>query len=1060
MIGIFDIAMLALAAVLVLFALIKGCMRGGIRAFVRFLLVALCAVGAYLFSQYAVDVALATDVSAMGLTAADGTAFNGTLQEYVVSLLMSTLQGSGMESLFENPEIQTILFGIVAAIMAVIVFLVAFALFKALSLIVYAIIKIFIPKRRHGKKLKRSKLMGFLFSLLQAVVVYAVILIPVFGFLNVADVAVAEFKDSAFVEEDPDMKGMIDQVDGFIEESKGGMVYSFFEGIKFNNTDKEVDKEKISLREVAVKTFNEIYVIEVDGKKMYPLDEIVGLLPVVRNALDAADALSDLSNMTPENIQTLKDLLTGLGESDLVTSAVATVIGDAATAWANGEEFFGMSFTEDSGMDAATVELVQDFCEVIKNAKADEIKEDLTAIGACIEVLDNHGVFDKIADMGEDADVLTEVLNIIAEEKENGDGENTALIDDLAEALGESEHLSTLFPVLTNFGIHKATESLGVPKDKETAYDNMLGDISSAVGSAKDVDESAVDAEIERLASPEVIRNHANVYVPGYLAAEGNSSYAAWMNMNEATWKSMEKNGFKMGEAFYRKEINGTEYVYLGKDKGGNDRWAKYEDLTVETKAEVDSNKELTEAVQKLVTDLKENNEVTKEAVKDSFKVLTETIADETAKAIFESASSVENYKTAENVTVITYVDNFKIDVSTYFGDTDESRKEKMENVGAVMKDAAAAIIGITEVLSGEETDITKIDFEKLGTALDGIGDLTGRDNFATDIIKKASDSIEDPFMKDLMLDVADKMEESKNNPDSNEKFDFAVLGQSMQAASSLIAFFEDGKDFSEVTVEEWAEVLYNLTKVDSTTLGIVKNNVAGLLAGSSAEDEEEIMLFVTILLDAIKQQTYDSKDDPEALADGEAISDLAKYLMNEEFSELDGDEATIAVFRKFSETAENSGFVRTVIAALLNDMGECIKNNETHSMFPFIFWDFVSEDYDPENPTDGDKIIMAWLDAFIAITPETVADDLDTIIAFFETFSHVEDLDFVGDAADEDASPADNIEHAIKTATVELEDGETKTFREMLLNVFAASTTTTYNGLEAAIRAIEFTAE
>ncbi len=1050
--GYFDIGMLAIAAVLVLFALIKGCMRGGIRSFVRFLLVAICAVGAYLFSQTVVDTALATDITAAGLQAVDGTAFSGTAQEYIVEMIMSAMQGTGMETLFENPDIQTILFGIVAAIVAVVVFLVAFFVLKAVSLIVYGIIKIFIPKRgRNGKRLKRSKLMGLLFSLLQAAVVYAVIAIPVFGLLNVADVAMNEFEDASFVESNAETKEMLDGVDAILTETKEGMVYTFF--------------DSTSLRQLGVDAFNRIYKITTaDGKEMYPLEEIVDLLPIVRNVLDVSEVFSDISSMTPENIETLKNLFTSIGESELLTEALAGVIDEAADAWANGEEFFGFSFTEDSGMDAATVDLVQELCNAIKDADAESIKEDLNAIANCVDVLDEYGVFERVADMGEDADVLNEILNIIAEEKENSEGENTALIDALCDALSESEHLSTLFPALTNYGVQLGTQAMGVPKDKDTAYDNMLGDISSAATSAADVDEDAIDSEIEALASAGAVRDLSNVYVPEYLAAEGNSSYAAWMNMNESAWKSMQKNGFSMGEASYRRTVNGTEYVYLGKDSAGRDIWKKYADLDAAKREEVDKNKDLTSAVQTLVEDLKVaagTGSLTKEAVQEGFRAVAETLQDE-AKAIFVSASDPEVYKTAENVNVITFEDNFKINVKEYFDGTKEDRKEKMDAIGSVVKDAVDVVKNITEIGGSGEMDlvesIQKIDFEKLGTALNGIGTLTGRDNFATDILRSASDIVEDPFMKDLMIDVADKMEESKNDPDADEKFDFETLGQSMQAATSLISFFTEGTDFAAVSAEEWANVLYNLTRMDSTTLEIVQDNISGLLSGSSVDEEEKITLFVTIVLDSVKAQSYTSKDDINAVKDGQAIKDLVDYFMDPSFGELDGDEAFVAVCEEFKAVAADSGFVRTVIAALLNDMGTSVKNNEAHSMFPFTFNDFASENYDPANPTLGDKVIFAWLDAFIAITPETVVADLELVITFFETFSHAE-LDFIGDAANENSSPADNIEEAIATATVTIE-GETMTFREALLAVFEDATSSTYDGLEEAVSNIAYRAQ
>ena len=487
---IFDIAFLGFAGFLFLCALLKM-RRGGIRAFVRLALVALCALCAFFFAQSITDAVMATDLTSYNLTL-NGEAVTGTVKEYLIRVVMeSDSEGTLRDLQTASPTAVELITSMVAMVVTEILFVIMFIVLKILTLIVYAIIKIFIPKRdENGKRLKRSKLAGFAFSLAQAAVVIFVFLVPVMGVYNLMTEVVNVMDNAAEAgnngdnaetlrkTSDGDIRKLsasasddyityadsssssdmsTEEIKNVLAEISGGYVFPVLQGIK--------------VKDAAVTTFNRMYRMKMpDGKTAYLMEETVNLLPIATKAMELSDGV---------NAKTLQAVLDGVKKSPLMTNIMAEIISAGSSKWANGEKFMGIDPFESDDMDPYMQDLLRAVFRSFSNVDSDGVITDLTVLVNVFGTLDRYEVLDAFGNTEEGEDSMQKIMEMlgkeIADEKYNG--AKTTFIEAVFDDLSGSPRLKTVIPSIINMGLRSASSGLGIEESNTALYDRMMADI-------------------------------------------------------------------------------------------------------------------------------------------------------------------------------------------------------------------------------------------------------------------------------------------------------------------------------------------------------------------------------------------------------------------------------------------------------------------------------------------------------------------------------------------------------------------------------------------------------
>ncbi len=340
-----------------------------------------------------------------------------------------------------SPSTEDLMIGIPAIFIAIVLYLILFAVIRLLMRIPEKLIKKFVFDKK--PEMPKIAWAGALCGVVAGVASFVLVTAPVCGTLaTVGSVGDAIIAESAEDDGDFDVYG------DFIEPISDG----FF--VKLTN----------SLGGEAI--YNHLTTIKIDGEKTSMGKEISVFADVLTSI---RPLLSDggVSAMTREDAELLSDASRRLSDSKLISGILSDVLSGAAKKWEKGESFLGMSLP---GGEGASADFIREFLLAFKNTTKDTVGEDVGTLADVLVLLVDNGTL-------KGGSAATDSLG------------NEGLVSGLLEAVMKNERFSGTAASIINIGVQSTLDTLGVPENNEEIYDSLLSDVASAVNSETD-DES------------------------------------------------------------------------------------------------------------------------------------------------------------------------------------------------------------------------------------------------------------------------------------------------------------------------------------------------------------------------------------------------------------------------------------------------------------------------------------------------------------------------------------------------------------------------------------------
>lgn len=415
------LALLAVTAIIVLFNLFKGLIRG---------------------FKKTIGTLVAIIISA--IISAIVTAIICNPQSSLISAVMDNI-----EDLLPSSDFQDIL-GIaaigeslsyyVAMIAAPFVFLALYVVISIVVSIIVGIVVRFIPPRGKGKG-ALHRLGGLGVGIVCGLLVSAILLMPVVGVINIA-ISVGE--SDLLGEGDNELTEIVDEA----ASDKVYAVYSVCSGWMFDS--------------LASATY--------DGERIYLKDEISVILAVVGNI----SAISgDASELGKTQINALDSVVENLDKSELLKNTLAGVLSEMASKWIAGEPFMGID-----GIDAGELfnPVIDSVLEVMATSEKDTITGDMSTLVDILDVMVDYKLLENIDD-------FEKILEILSERPATEDGESA--IEALINVACANPRMSKLSDEITLLSIRALASTLGIPESDDVRYNMLMDEIASALNESR-----------------------------------------------------------------------------------------------------------------------------------------------------------------------------------------------------------------------------------------------------------------------------------------------------------------------------------------------------------------------------------------------------------------------------------------------------------------------------------------------------------------------------------------------------------------------------------------------
>lgn len=365
--------------------------------------------------------------------------FSGAVSGLVFDVLKSA-EIKELTDILENSE-ATELVGLLCRLLATpFLFLVFYIVLKPISWIPYKICSILFGVKG-PRLLGRSS--GALAGLLCGLVGLLVFVTPVFGYLNLADDVVNHFLSEEEIPEEYAIVADIADtpVAAQVHELLGARMFTAL-------TTETVDEGAISLEQ-----------------------EVKSIVAVVEDATVLAEKSPE--EYGPAEADTMDRLAHDVGQSQILSSLLSSVLSDVSDAWLKGEEAFGMS-KPDMGADMQGI--VDAFLTVFSTSDAQNIEQDLTTFA------DVFGIF-----------IEEEMLTMLSDEEGNMNAFVEKLVSDgvAAELYGVLDRNPRMAPVkaaIIDTGMRLVLDQLGVS-------DELLENHGDVMESIVNVAQGAVNAD-------------------------------------------------------------------------------------------------------------------------------------------------------------------------------------------------------------------------------------------------------------------------------------------------------------------------------------------------------------------------------------------------------------------------------------------------------------------------------------------------------------------------------------------------------------------------------------
>lgn len=487
---------------LIIMGMALGMVRGFTKSWIRLIIVVADAVIAY-FIAGAIGSAIANiNISGMGQV------INGNNVETVESLIEELLKSISIvaELIESSPTIGKVVSILPLAIINLVLFDVLFVLINFVTWIIYVIVFSIIGKKHKDEEQKpKRKGLGVLFGVIQSVVVFIVLFIPVMGltyfvseqvdYVNnyngeleqvsqegsaSADeylgemVAFAEEKTSAEAEPENDTKeGAVKTAQEVTSSLENAWV---FKALKFVGYDK-----------LSMTLANNLTKFEINETKTGLFDEVENVVKISVRVEWLFGNKRQISSWTTKDIQLLQEVVGKFFDSPIFGDITYELVNSVATKWTNekteNSQFIGISKPNTSS-DVETV--INELLTGLKSDTKEDLEEEFNTLIGTINCLVEKDVLKLV---NKNVDITTFMTSI----------KNDKIVASILSNLTKGNALSRAIPSAIQLGLNQMYKAVGVPKED---YDRLKINVTS----------SEINWNNESLILDEMFANLARVY--------------------------------------------------------------------------------------------------------------------------------------------------------------------------------------------------------------------------------------------------------------------------------------------------------------------------------------------------------------------------------------------------------------------------------------------------------------------------------------------------------------------------------------------------------------------
>ena len=345
-----------------------------------------------------------------------------------------------------SPTLLELVVQLVGALALPVVCLVIFFLVSSLTWVIYLILKavLKLPLKGLDRIVPLSRLWGAVIGAVQALVIIAVILLPVSGYLSVGGATVNGLVEQGVLKED---QAVVQTVQTAVNELDGAPILTVY---------RKVGGELLT---------DSMMKMEVAGMEMKVEEELDPVLAMVMRISKLGE--NELANYGEREAELIRAIGESFDDSKLMAPIMGDILYAATDAWMKGETFLG---AEKPSM-GESAELFEPFTDTLfdilhEDAKtADLLREDVKTVAEIVAVLAQRGV---LANMNNTETLLTTLSS-------------EGVVESLINTLGENPSMKRLIPEVTNLGVRAIGQVLHLPVDVDAVYGDFMDDVAGAL---------------------------------------------------------------------------------------------------------------------------------------------------------------------------------------------------------------------------------------------------------------------------------------------------------------------------------------------------------------------------------------------------------------------------------------------------------------------------------------------------------------------------------------------------------------------------------------------------
>ena len=312
------------------------------------------------------------------------------------------------------------------------------------------------------RKTALSRLFAAGFGVVQGVVIVVVLLIPISGYLNIAQPTLKELTTQGVLPAD---QPVILQVQDAVEELDASPALNVY--------------RKLGGRALS----DSIMSMKVAGMNVKVTEELSSVITLAQHVLELKD--TKFEDYGEEQAQIINSIGDSFADSKLLTPIVGDIIYAATDAWLKGETFIGIAMPS-LGDNAEMLEpMVVALLEILHDDAKDALllQADVKTTAELVSIMARNGVFANLSN----TDALLSSLSGNA-------------ISDMVTSLGANQSMKRMIPEIMNLGVRAVGQVLSIPVDTAAVYDTFMNTVADELNELRALPEQeripALSAEL------------------------------------------------------------------------------------------------------------------------------------------------------------------------------------------------------------------------------------------------------------------------------------------------------------------------------------------------------------------------------------------------------------------------------------------------------------------------------------------------------------------------------------------------------------------------------------